>query len=71
MNPRYTMGRLAWELMRRVAHGRKVRFELIRSDNPAEKIHELESANPAILGRSGKLSKVPLFSTNPDPSSPF
>jgi uncharacterized ferritin-like protein (DUF455 family) len=29
INPRYTMGRLTWELMRRVAPGHSVRFELI------------------------------------------
>lgn len=55
MNPRYTMGRLAWELMRRVAHGRRARFELIRSTIPPEKIPEIEGANPPVLGRDGKL----------------
>jgi len=30
VNPRYTMGRLTLELARRVAHGRQVRFELLR-----------------------------------------
>jgi uncharacterized ferritin-like protein (DUF455 family) len=55
MNPRYTMGRLAWELSRRVAHGRRVRFELLRSETPEEKIRELEMARPAVLGRAGKL----------------
>lgn len=29
LNPRYTMGRLAWELRRRVASGKCVRFELV------------------------------------------
>jgi uncharacterized ferritin-like protein (DUF455 family) len=57
MNPRYTMGRLTWELMRRVAHGRRVRFELVRSKNLTEKIQEIESANPPEMGRGGKLSK--------------
>jgi len=56
MNPRFTMGRLTWELMRRVTPGRRVRFELIRADHPTEKIQSLESANPPVLGRKGKLT---------------
>jgi uncharacterized ferritin-like protein (DUF455 family) len=55
LNPRHTMGRLAWELSRRVAHGRRIRFELLRSNHPAETIRELETARPAALGRGGKL----------------
>ncbi len=55
MNPRFTMGRLTWELMRRVAAGRTVRFELIRSSRPGEKIQELESTNPPVLDRNRKL----------------
>lgn len=57
MNPRYTMGRLTWELSRRVAHGRRVRFELLRSTTPEEKIRERENARPAVLGRAGKLAQ--------------
>jgi len=55
MNPRFTMGRLTWELMRRVAHGRTVRFELIRAENPREKTQELETAHPPVLGHGGKM----------------
>lgn len=55
MNPRFTMGRLTWELQRRVAHGRTVRFELLRVDNPREKVRELETATPPVLGRGGKM----------------
>jgi uncharacterized ferritin-like protein (DUF455 family) len=55
MNPRYTMGRLTWELMRRVAHGRTVRFELIRSTTPAESTRTLEAAHPPQLNKDGKL----------------
>ncbi len=55
MNPRFTMGRLTWELMRRVAAGRTVRFELIRSTEPHEKTQELESINPPVLNQNGKL----------------
>jgi len=56
MNPRYTMGRLAWELMRRVAHGRRVRFELIRSARPLEDSQAIEKARPAMLDRKGLLA---------------
>lgn len=55
MNPRFTMGRLTWELMRRVAHGRMVRFELVRSPNPKEQIRSLEAASPPRLNQEGKL----------------
>lgn len=55
MNPRFTMGRLAWELMRRVAHGRTIRFELLRSANPKERIRELEAAAPPRCNPEGKL----------------
>jgi len=55
MNPRFTMGRLTWELMRRVAAGRSVRFELIRTGSPAEKIHELESTHRPVLDQNGKM----------------
>lgn len=55
MNPRFTMGRLTWELSRRVAHGRRVRFELLRTENPAEKIRELETTNPAVVNAAGKM----------------
>ena len=55
MNPRFTMGRLTWELMRRVAAGRTVRFELIRSAQPHEKIQELESTNPPVFDPNSKL----------------
>ncbi len=55
MNPRFTMGRLAWELMRRVAHGRAVRFELVRVKNAHEKVRELETSNPPVLDRGGKM----------------
>lgn len=56
MNPRYTMGRLTWELMRRVAPGRTVRFELIRARDPQAKTRALEQAHPPVLGRGGKLA---------------
>jgi hypothetical protein len=56
MNPRFTMRRLTWELMRRVTHGRTARFELIRSKNPADRARELETANPPVLGRDGKMA---------------
>jgi uncharacterized ferritin-like protein (DUF455 family) len=55
VNPRFTMGRLTWELMRRVAAGRSVRFELIRAKSPVQMIAQLESANPPQLNRKGKL----------------
>lgn len=56
MNPRFTMGRLTWELMRRVAAGRAVRFELIRNRNAKEMAARLETANPPVLGTAGKLA---------------
>lgn len=55
MNPRYTMGRLTWELLRRVAHGRTVRFELVRTANVAAEIQNRETARPPVLGRDGKM----------------
>jgi uncharacterized ferritin-like protein (DUF455 family) len=55
MNPRYTMGRLTWELSRRVAAGRTARFELIKSEAPAKKIRQIEEENPAVLGTGGKM----------------
>ncbi len=55
MNPRFTMGRLTWELMRRVAHGRTVRFELLRSKDPTDKIRDLEESQPPELTKEGKL----------------
>jgi len=45
VNPRYTMGRLAWELARRVAHGRTIRFELVRNAD----VDALETADPVEL----------------------
>lgn len=56
MNPRFTMGRLTWELMRRITHGRTARFELIRMKEPRKKALGLESANPPVLGRGGKMA---------------
>lgn len=55
MNPRFTMGRLTWELMRRVRHGRVARFELVRTDNPHQAVRDREEANPPVLDRDGKL----------------
>ncbi len=55
MNPRFTMGRLTWELARRVAAGRSVRFELIRVESP-EEIRSFETKNPPALNASGKLA---------------
>jgi len=66
MNPRFTMGRLTWELMRRVAHGRTVRFELTRSRNPAEAIHDLEVANQSQLNKDGKLISGCVVLNEPD-----
>ncbi len=66
MNPRFTMGRLTWELMRRVAHGRTVRFELLRPGNPSETIRELEAANPPVLDREGKMTSGCVVLNEPD-----
>ena len=41
VNPRHTMGRLAWELSRKVAPGRWIRFEIVRCEAgiaPAERV---------------------------------
>jgi len=66
MNPRFTMGRLTWELMRRVAHGRTVRFELVRTENPREAAQERETANPPVLGRGGKMVSGCVVLNEPD-----
>lgn len=55
MNPRYTMGRLTWELTRRVAAGRSIRFELIRTGSPLEKTQELEGNNTPVLDQNSKM----------------
>lgn len=56
VNPRFTMGRLTWELARRVAPGRTVRFELIRAEDPRQKIRDIESARPTALNSAGRIT---------------
>ncbi len=56
VNPRFTMGRVALELMRRVAPGRSIRFELRRSRNPEERIRKLETANPPVIDKNGRMT---------------
>ncbi len=66
MNPRFTMGRLTWELSRRVAAGRTVRFELIRTSEPQQKILALESGNPPVLDAKGKMLSGCLVLNEPE-----
>jgi len=54
MNPRYTMGRVAWELRGRVSPGRTVRFALERAAEPEKRIQELEQSQPREM-REGRL----------------
>jgi hypothetical protein len=49
VNPRYTMGRLAWELMRRVSAGHWVRFE-IATKGEFEKSVEVDDAGRMTKG---------------------
>jgi uncharacterized ferritin-like protein (DUF455 family) len=65
VNPRFTMGRLTWELQRRVTPGRTVRFELIRVKDPEARVKALEEAHPVTLGKDGRLASGTLVLNEP------
>lgn len=67
MNPRYTMGRLAWELRRRVAPGRTVRFELVRTADPVTETAQREADAPAVCSRDGLLVSGCVVLNEPGP----
>lgn len=64
MNPRFTMGRVAWELRRRVSPGRTVRLELKRSREPETLIQELETDPPDMQDGRMKAGKLVLNEPN-------
>lgn len=65
INPRLTMGRLTWELLQRVAPGRTVRFDLIRSEACAQEITRIETSRPPQTDPAGRLTSGSLVLNEP------
>ncbi|MCB1090485.1 MAG: DUF455 family protein, partial [Verrucomicrobiae bacterium] len=59
VNPRYTMGRLTWELSRKVAPGRAVRFEIVKRAEDSGKDRDI------VLDGRGRVSHGSLMLNDP------